>query len=229
MKNFIKKNKIILAVVIYMAVLGSAFYFVAGHLLSAISGNNVKIQENLVDREIKEKRLAEIPKMKEQYQTVASEERFFIPLVTEDKAVELIEKLEKLAQSSGNEINIEIQSNTGKVDTSKAKSKKTEDEKQSIRDSLPSSDYLELKINLSGSYNQLLDFIEKFEALQYYSDIVSLDIEFKEEEKKAQSSPSPFAQNTNNMTGSEEVQPVPAKEATLNSSINAVFYLEKNK
>jgi hypothetical protein len=228
MNNSISKNKILITVFLYPVFLAVIFYFTANYLLSEINNKNTLIQKNIVDQEKKEKRLSEIPKMKEQYQMALDEEKKFIPLINENKAVELIEELEKLAQNSGNKINIEIQ-NSVKTTVSKTRNDKgdKDDKIQSIAESLPGGDYLSLKINLQGSYNQLLDFIEKFEALSYYSDIISLDIKFEEKEKAPASSP--FAQTSENATENNGGEQAASQATSLDSSISAVFYLEKVK
>lgn len=226
MRKFFKKYKVATALFIYLLLIGTIFYFAVKPLLSGIKSGNAKIQETLADQEIKKNRLGELPKLREQYEMAKKEEGSLVPLLTEDKAVELIEKMEKMAEDTGNEMTIEVRDNKEKNSVVPKKSGKI-DEAKGIIANLPSGDYLEMKIMLSGGYDNLISFIKKIETMEYYADIISFDISAKPEEI-AKQPPSLFESSTGKKTGQNQEKAVSASQETiLDSTINVVFYIKK--
>ncbi len=231
MKKFWKKYKIIVAITLYVVIIGALFYFVIQPFLNKISLSAGKIQEIIINQENKEKRLGELPKLKEQFGLVEKREGELFPLLTEDKAVELVEKIEKIAEDSGNKITLEMRDNKVKDAASKktesAKKKAGEDD---LRSDLPSSDYLEVKIKLSGDYNELIKFIEKIEAIEYHCDIISISIIPAADaflNQSASNAASVFSSIDSDQAESQPEQKNIAREIELNSIVDLVFYLEK--
>lgn len=210
-----------------MLALGALIFFAIKPLLEKIELNANKTQEIIAGQEIKKKRLGEVPGLKQQFELVKKEEGKLTALITEDRAVELIEKMEKLADSTGNKIAIEVQNNVANK-PSGTQSKASEKE-GSLRADLPGSDYLEMKIKLEGNYNNLANFIEKLETIEYYCDIVSLEITPSEEKFSGRSetqsifSAAGYLQEIN--APDQEINA--AKEAKLTTFASIVFYLEK--
>src|SRR4030042_3382238 len=178
MKPFLKKYKIAAAVAVFALAAVAVFYFAVRPMLKEINSKNTKIQETGASQESKKKRLEELPGLREQFKKAEGEEGKMIDLFGEDRAVELIEKVEKIAETTGNKIAIEVPGEKNKISRSKAEIPKEESE---LRAKLPGKDYLEMTIKLEGSYNQLLNFLGKLEEAGLYSDVISLDIAVKQE------------------------------------------------
>lgn len=228
MKKFWKKHRITVAPALYVLIMGALFYFVIKPLLNRIDSSADKIQEIIINQENKEKRLGELPKLKEQFGLVEKKEGELIPLLLEDKAVGLIEKLEKIAEDSGNKITIEMQDNKMKgAAGKKTESVKKEAGKDDLRSDLPSSDYLEMKIKLSGNYNNFVKFVEKIEAVEFYSDIVSINIVPGGDLFSNHSTGNSIFTSANTDQTKKEPEKENNKEARLDSIIDIMFYLEK--
>jgi len=221
MKLFLKKYRIVFVLLLYFIIITGVFFFAIKPIIGEINSKTNKIQEILVNRENKEKRSKERPKLEEQYEMVLTEESKLTSLLEEDKAVDLIEKIEKLAQESGNEIIIEVKD--GEKDILSNSSKKSGEEERSLRTDLPSSDYIEMNIKLEGNYNNLVRFVEKIETMEFYADIISFDISVKKDTSPGQpkTSSSPFS--SSDTTGEEDKPEV----NLINSVIGIVFYFKK--
>jgi hypothetical protein len=175
MRNFLAKHKISISILVYLAVVVALFYFVAGKLFQSIEINNNLIQQIIIDQDNRKKRLGETGKLEEQYNMAVSYENLLGNLLTEDKAVKLIEDLEKIADDTGNKISIEVQGSGKEMEISK-KAEKGEEKKEGILADIPQSEYIELDIKIAGSFENFLKFIKKIESMSYYNDVVSIDI-----------------------------------------------------
>ena len=223
MKNFLKKQKEILVIFIYAVLIAILIYFVIMPMITRIEAMNNQIQEETVKREMLNRRIENLPKIKQQYETIEKNENSIDVLYEENKAVFLIEKLEKFAEESNNQIEISVQNPQKEGNVSNVKNKKTEE--NSIESMLPSPDYMQIQILLKGSYNGTVNFISKLEGMEYYSDIIGVKI--KQDENRRDSnfgSVSPFSQNTE--ANQEEVIEI-NKDKILETTLNVVFYIKK--
>lgn len=221
MKPFLKKYKIAVAIAVFALVISSVFYFAVKPLLKEINSKSTKIQETVAGQESKKERLGELPGLREQFKIVESEEGKMIELFGEDRAVELIEKVEKIAETTGNKIIIEIPGEKDKTGRVKTEASKEESE---LRAKLPGKDYLEMTIKLEGNYNQLLNFLGKLEEAGLYSDVVSLDVAVKQETPVKSSDLGVVSPASGSEASQEQAT---AGEPVLNSAIDTVFYIKK--
>ncbi len=93
-----------------------------------------------------------------------------------------------------------------------------------MRAELPGKDYLEMTIKLEVNYNQLLNFLEKLEEAELYSDVISLDISVKQEKPGSSSDLGAVSPVSGSKAGKEQAS---AGEPALNSAIDVVFYIKK--
>jgi hypothetical protein len=222
MKEFLKKYKILLSVIIYFIAFGTAYFFIARPMIARIEDENNKIQEKIIDQEIKKENLSELPAMRDQFEMVNDQnnlEDVSISLNNEN-IVNLIEKIEKISDETGNKIKIDLPEDK-KENKTQSKNKKVSDKDiKTIIESLATDNYIRVNMSLSGSYPNFLSFIKKIENMKYCSDIVSFKIS-NVEKSSANSSSNPFASNS---AGNE----IDADENKNNiySTIETVFYLE---
>ena len=177
MKIFFLKNRIAVVLVAYCGLLFGVIYFAILPLLAHINSTNEQIQQELANRQGKEQRIAELPKIKQQYTDIEENKELISGLLDKNQAVTLIERLEKLANDTGNKIVISVK-DAPIVDTKKIpQSAKDKDAKENpLRESLPSSNYLQMQITINGSYNNGINFIEALESFEYYADISGIQI-----------------------------------------------------
>lgn len=212
MEKFLKKQREILAVLLYALLISGLCYMVIRPLLSKINSTMDRIQEEQIRQESSKKHLEELPKIKEEYQMIKDTDLKKY-LLDRGNEVALIEKLEALAAGSGNKISIAVQ------DQEKNKAAATKTKKgveQNITADLPSDNYLQLEIVLNGDFNSIGKFVKSLETFDYYSDIIGMEIKNLKETSKT-SSTSPFSdakpeENGNSITGVE-------------ASLNTVFYV----
>lgn len=219
MKNFLKKYKIYLAICIYFVIIGLLLFFVSRPMVSKINEKNNKIQEDLTNQEIKKDRISNLPATRNQFEMVNSQASKIEFLLNNGNVVNLIEKLEKISEETGNNIKIELSEDRN--DSKKpAQTKKASDKKEIIADNLPSDVYIKMNISLKGGYGNFLDFLRKLENSDYYSDVVSFKIT-NYQKSEASSNNNPFKENS---AGTEEN--IDNKNNIL-STLGVIFYLEK--
>ena len=222
MKKILKKYKLIINISAYLLLVAAVFLLAVKPALKAINEKKGNIQKTLLDQESREKRIAETPELEKKYNQLAAQEERISFFFTEDRAVELVDDLEDLARRTGNEINIEFQKKEESKAVSARTEKKDDKESESLADNLPLEDFIKLKINLRGTFEDLVEFLEKMEAMKYYSDVVSLNL--SAEGESAISVP----QKETTLPEDEDVEA--QKDATIvNSSIGALFYIKKAK
>jgi Tfp pilus assembly protein PilO len=229
--KFLFKYKAIIVVVAYLGIIWASFVFVINPLIGKVNSEADKTQEDMLDRENKNKRIGELPKLKEQFDMVESEENKIQVFLTKDKAVDLIKSLESLADKTGNKISISIDEKTPVAAAKKAipvgddtangdgnngaKSSKI----SSIVDDLPKLNSLKLKIKLVGHYNDMVNFMTKLENFDYYSDIISISID---QGDSSENSPRGDLFGQSNSTADVKAPP-----DVLTSELTGLFYLEQ--
>lgn len=207
MKKFLKKQREILAVLMYILLISGLIYVVVLPLLSKINNIKDKIQEEQIKQESSKKHLEELPKIKEEYQMIEDVDLKQY-LLDRGNEVSLIEKLEALAARSGDKISIAVQDDKNKSVPAKAK----KGQESSIVTDLSSDKYLQLRITLAGDFNSIGRFVKSLETFEYYSDIIGMQIRSN---KSVTSNASPFS-----ATKPEENKNSGELEAVLDS----VFY-----
>ncbi len=229
MKKFFKDQREYLAVAAFFVILGMLGYFVVLPLLKKIADIKNEIEEGYVIQDIKKQRLAELPKIRQQYLEIGNQQEKMNVLLVKENAVLVIERLEKLAQDTNNKIVISVQEgNSPKgVFAEVAADKAATD----LVNSLPSKNYLKLKVSLLGGYEDLLKFLSSLETLEYYSDIVGINIshatdsEMSSLDKAVKNSDvlNPFS-----VSAIPSVKVLPKKvNNTLATSLDVVFYTKK--
>lgn len=212
MENFLKKQREILVIIVYVVFVIGLIYAVIFPLLSRISDSRDKIQEEQLRQESSKKHLDELPKFKEQYGMLKDVD-LQTYLLDKDNAVTLIEKLEALAAQSGNTITITVQDQDASKNVS-VKSKKDQD--KALINDLPNDNYLQLKILLDGNFNSIGKFVKLLESFEYNCDIVDMDISVKKQNGSASS----------NLFSSNGEKPEEPKKTNgqLEATLNTVFY-----
>jgi len=230
MKKFLKNQQEYIAVIIFLLVVFLLTYFVLIPILGRIDRTKNEMEQAVIKQEIERQRLGELPKIREQYAEINSQQKKIDVLLDEEQAVTLIERLESLARDTNNEILISIQEDDlqqKNVPVSKVKKESTD---TILLDSLPNKNYLKLKILLRGDYGGIFSFLKKLETLEYYSDIIAINI------GQASLEQASFGQNTlgsfdvsnpfvNQTKGSGDS--LKKESGKLSASLETVFYSRK--
>lgn len=217
MKDFFKKNKIQLAIYIYLIIIGMILFFIARPIILKINEKNNRIQENIADQESRKDRISNLPAVRNQIEMVNNQEDKTELLLNDENTVNLIEKLEKISEETGNNIKIELSQENSSSQKANS-SKKNSEKKEVITDNLPSDTYIKMNISLKGRYENFLAFLRKLENSDYYSDVISFNI--TNYQKSLTSSSNPFKEVSN---GADDV----VNNDVVLTSLGVVFYLEK--
>lgn len=220
MKNFFNRYKITTAVILYILALVALFYWLMQPLFFQIQSKNDKIQEVITRQESKTKRLQDLAKLRSQYEMTVDKEKNLILLFDKNQAVELIKELEEIAAVTGNKIIIEIKEEAESVQSKKGK--RENDEKKDIKENLPSDNFLTFNISLSGNYAQAISFIKKLENMEYYNDILAVNIELDADKEEAQFGVS-RSSGTNPV---DRPTPTSSQESKLKTNIKVAVYVE---
>ncbi len=231
MKKFLKNQRELIALAIFLLVLAGLVQFAALPLLAKITAIKDEIEAGNITQSVKKQRLDELPKMKQQYEQIKDEQKQLDVLLGKEQTIVLIEKLEKIAQDTNNTIAIIIQEDSaqGKVDPAVAV----------LVDGLPSKDFLNLKISLTGDYDGVFKFVSSLETLQYYCDVVGVNFSRQTESSSTSAASASVPNNSGildpfgapSSVGKTVVGNTPTVVAKnmpkLSSTLNLVCYLKK--
>jgi len=172
MKKIWENYKEVFILLAYAAFLIGLFVFIAKPLFSQIQEKRKYAEEKAVEKEITDKKIKELPQLKEKMAVIQQEEAKLNVFFSQENALPLIEKIETLAAETGNGIKIEIISEGG---SSKDDARKNKDkDKEAIMSNLPGANFIIVRLSLSGDFNSAARFIQKIENFDYFSDIISI-------------------------------------------------------
>lgn len=173
MKNFFKKQREPLALIVYALLVFAIVWGVVFPLLGKIDFVKNKIQEENLRQQGSRERLSELPKIRNQFSELEKNESSLDVLLDKNNAVVLIEKLEKIADDSGDKITISVQDQTT-LKTPPVTAQNSKD--NALVNALPSKNYLQLRIALTGDFNSINKFVKSLESFEYYCDIIGMQI-----------------------------------------------------
>lgn len=229
MKNLLKEWRGLVSVLVYLSIMAGLIFFVVFPLYGGIESKRNEIQEEIANQELKNKKLQELPRIKQQYDFVQSKENKLELFLNKEQAVVLVKELEEMASQTQNVIKIEITENK-----EKQKSNATGGDKKEtiLKDSLSSKDYLEMTLGLEGTYASILGFMYKLETADYLSDVIDFQINKNKVGAGQVVGSNMFASaNVANVTQNQNNEQNKAAQSDdvnkLNATINVVFYLKK--
>lgn len=207
---------------VFLSVLALVYFFVVERLITEIKNKNNEFQKLVAIQEKQRRRLNELPKIRRDIEALEVADEKIHNFLKKDNAVELIQEVEKLAESTENSITIEVAAPEAPNKT------KTKDNAETIISRLPSKDYIQLKIKITGSFLGLLKFMNKLENSNYYLDIVSLQVSRNQDQEATKSAQAvaknPFNQSSSGNDGNSGIQKDDAQEVV--SLISVVVYTQ---
>lgn len=224
MKNFLNKQREFVALFGYVLLIGGLVYLVILPLIGKIDEIADQIQQEDMKQESVQLHIQQLPKIQKQYQALQSSNDLAGVLLDENRAVVLIEKLEKLAETTNNKITITVQE---KVEAPvKKTTKAAAQDSKTLMEDLPNANYLQMKINLIGGYDAVVDFIDQLEKFEYYADVVAIQIKKYDEStesKQSISNPGMFG-GAPIVTSNGAVKLDKQATDALAASLDTVFY-----
>lgn len=229
MKNFLHKQREIFAILSYLAVVAILVWLVIFPMIDRIDSINNQTQEENAKQESIKKQITDLPRIQKQYEALQNGQNLNDVLLDKNQAVVLIEKLEKLAEKTGNTISMSIQDNPiAATDPKKSSAKGKNEVEKSLIEDLPSDNFLQMKISVEGNYDSIFKFVRSLEDFEYYADVVSLQI-VRSDESGIKKSSMPDALAVNPFSQGD-LKNLPEKEAPndlISATLETVFYTKK--
>jgi hypothetical protein len=227
MKNFWRKQKQNILILGLPILIFAAVFLLIIPQKEKINKQAEDVQKMIADHEAREKKISELERMRQQYDLIKINDGNMGVLFSSDRVVEVIEKLEKIAQESENIIFIEIEDEAKKTAIKTTEKDKNEEILRPL-----SEDYIKMNIRLEGSYRNLVEFINKIENADYYADISSVQTTVKKPISAGQSSSfiNPFTADINTDPEKKEEKIKDERgDVIVYSNIGVVFYKKMGK
>jgi hypothetical protein len=220
MKNIWLKNKLLIIITGYALLFSVAIYFLVFLIIGKIKETSEQIQQNLVDQNMEELRLSNLPQMEKDWQDFQVQRNLTNVTLSPGNEINFIEGIDSIAQQSGNIIDLKIGDQVDPVEIAKIKkdTKKSKEQK-GIMDEIGYDNYFPMQINLQGDYESLVNFIHMLENSHFYINVVSI------ESKKITINNN--SDNNPNMFSSAESKKKESIEEVIISNINALVYTQE--
>jgi len=213
MSDIWKKYNLWISFGIFLAVIFPVCFFVILPIRKNIEANSDEIQKKNIDNEIYKERVRKIPDMEKMQTTLDANKNNLKIFLSGSSEVDFIKKIESVAEETGNKITLKIEDSTNK----KPAKKEDKKDENNIKNALPGNNkYVTIQISLEGNYENLFNFMRKLENINYYVNVISLDLNKTVVEKEA----SPFASTD------EKKADVNVEKEIIKSNLEAIVYLE---
>jgi hypothetical protein len=216
MKNILIKYKVEIIFIGYSIAAIGLLYSGFIPYKNKVESQAEKIQETTLENLIFENKTSRISQMEAKYNDYQNNKGKMGKFLKDGEEVELIKRIESLGEETQNRVALNIAEE--KKDSSSSSVKNAAKE-ESIPKDISSQNYLNLEINLEGSYDSFIDFLKKMESLDYYIDVVSLDLA-KTDAKD--SSASVFSDNIFSSRQADSAPPV--EKEILKSKIGVIVF-----
>lgn len=209
------------------------------------------IQEYYATRENRISQMEKLPDLQSQFENIQIEENALQILLSEERVVDFVQTLERLARETG--VHVVIQSKTGTIIEEKPKPKaapkkagtevseaEVSDKKSktpaTLLESVPFDRYLHVEVVVKGEYKTIVTFLHKMETLPLGLDVIGMTMGIRDQEDLTNVVATDPGRNpflilgdgvpTNPDTETKEELAV-AIPGTLEASFDTVVYLNK--
>lgn len=175
MSNFFSRNKSYIKIIILflIIVIGSTYSVV--YFMKKINTTFVQTQQLVAEQENRINMLTELPRIRDQYEEVSFQLSELDKFFESESIVDLAQELERIAAETGNEIVIE-------VDERPRPKVKKNGKKEEALIAFPEDQIIRMIVRLTGEYENVIGFVQKAKTVDYYFDVVSVDMSFKKED-----------------------------------------------
>ena len=244
MRAFWKKYDIWISSVFFAALLCVIVFFVIMPMEKEIQTSEDNIQQKMEDDSLNLERIAKIPDMEKASVSFEENKSNLDIMLNGDNEVDFIKEMEALAQETGNKIDLKIEDNNRQTSTSATQvqndsqgdtgasgntAPSVKKDPNDILANLPYGKYLMFQISLEGDYASALEFIHKVENMNYYVNVISINMARGIDEAsggntvRTDSAPSLFSSGDNSQGNDSQSLGVPV----LKSTLEAIIYLHK--
>lgn len=164
-----------------LLLMGGVIYFVIFPLQKKIQLESDEIQKVLAKNENTKRRIAELPRLKAEYQKIIDGESSIRLLLSEGRIVDFIREIESLAAENEGSVRITqgtigdaAQKKTAAPVDKKAATDTAASQKKNLGDALSWEKTMRLSVKFTGAYPDTINFLHKIETLPYRLDILSI-------------------------------------------------------
>ncbi|MFC1644928.1 hypothetical protein ACFL08_02790 [Patescibacteria group bacterium] len=226
MNKFFKKNKHYIWMITFLIVIILLASLVVPYFLKKINETSNRTQEIVVENENNLDILTELPSIRMEFNETQGKLGELREFFSEDKMVSLAESLEAIALATDNNIEISV------IPSAKpGKSAKKIDEKMVELLKLEEGEYLKININLQGSYEGLIKYLQGLKGVKYHNEVVSMNMESFDENKDVSVGTlyeKRFLPKVQSIASEENVEKAVVFEKGVISNIGVIFYLKKD-
>lgn len=245
MMSWLEKNKQMIPLIVMISLftaMGLIAWFAIRPAHGYIKEKADAIQEYYAFRENRERQIKRLPDLEKQFRHILDQEATIGILSSEDRIVDFITTLERLASDTSVHIEIQSKDSKGIVEKQKAtRSSGTQDKdtesspaskkkEAKLVDSLPYDRTLPIDVVVIGDYKEIADFLYKMETLPYGLDVVALSVKKRDAEEVLTRPISP-GNNPFQIFGVGEA-PLPTEDkefipGTLEATFETMVYISK--
>jgi hypothetical protein len=195
--------------------------------MEKLDENSENFQKKIVEMDIERDKLEKLPLLKEQFEKVESRKGDLDVLFSEEKIVELVQEIERMAEETGNSIKISVDE---KKDNKTQVKKENEDDENNLLSGFSEEEYFKIRVDVTGDYPGLIKFIDKFDDLKYYNSLIGFNILSGENNiSQDKRNISVGSNRANPSLVSEDFAEDEKNNIILESKLEIVFYLGKDK
>lgn len=244
MRFSFRKNKLAVTAFLLAVTMGLLFWFGMRPLQDSVWQRMNGIQKIYTDRENRERQVARLPDLTKQYEAIQADQGTLDILLSDDRIVDFVKTLEAFAADNHVGITITSKDNGAIVDR-KANSPKTAVKSSdpsdtpasstaskappALSDTLPFDRYVQLSLQLSGTYADTIAFLGRLETLPYGLDVIGVDVKSDDGDQgkagRGTSGTNPFV--VSQPASTEDVAPAVAPPARVKATYDMVLYLKK--
>lgn len=134
--------------------------------------NTLNTQERAkLEQEIQNDRIKNLPELEKRYQSIIDNEQYFSLVYSEDKVVEIIKDIERLAKEQ--QVTLVITQKEVPVKKAAQQGETTEASKELV-DTLPYEKSIRLELKAEGQYRALRNFLHAIETAPYALDVIAI-------------------------------------------------------
>lgn len=155
---------------------GFGIYFFHQKVQGALdAGERLKLEQ-----EIQEEQIRNLPELSSLYNHITESESYFSLLYPEDRVVEIIKDIERVAKEQGVALTITQKEIPKKKATPKEKTESKEGEEKApekpkeLVETLPYEKHIRLELKAEGSYQAVRNFLNVLETAPYALDVLTL-------------------------------------------------------
>lgn len=224
----LKKYSSLFSLLFLITALAGTLGFGILPLRTSIWNKMRQIQELNTAQENRVRQIKQLPELEQQHAMIIRDEGILDILLTDDRVVKYVEKLEALATKEGVKLLISSQENgaiTERKETAPTKNTKNQI-KEIIVEDAPFDRFLRLSVTVRGEYQATMSFLYHMELLPYAHDVVGVEmVKSSEDVASSRRAASPFA-ILSSPDVSEKTE-APEDEPPFIATIDTLLYLDK--